>query len=405
MAYFVSLLAAVIFCCSQVFVEGKWQCNQCNIKFDAIGCYKDRVNNRTLPEQILNERDEQSAVYGGRKIDWHNWDEYMAGFACRCAVIAKKKGYSVFAIQFYGECWSGPSDRANFAQLGTSTKCIGPEYKPCSKFDRNCAGTQEKNFVFRIVQDCDIPIESVGCFSDKHIAGSRPLNGYRLTDRDPSLSIYSGHSIDWRNWDVYMPEFVCRCAKKAKALNKATFSVQHYGECWVAEESDVVYGRDGVSNQCIDKCYEACQPHEKFCSGKHYANFVYRLADKPCEWKTEPVGCFKESTSSRALGTEILNEKDPTSKNFRGEIFAVSKWEAEFPKLLCRCAREAKKRGFVNFGVYDMATCWGSSDPEAYKTHGQSSECKKGESECPSGSNCAGGTESIFVYSVGVNAA
>lgn len=84
--------------------------------------------------------------------------------------------------------------------------------------------------LFSLVPDCDLQVEAIGCYADKHIKSHRPLPGYVLTDRDPTLKeIYSGHSIDWRNWDVYMPEFICRCAKKAKAMNKATFAVQYYG--------------------------------------------------------------------------------------------------------------------------------------------------------------------------------
>jgi len=89
----------------------------------------------------------------------------------------------------------------------------------------------------------------------------------------------------------------------------------------------------------------------KIDSSIHYHSPI--ILDKPCEWKITPVGCFKKSNSSRALGTEIVNEMNPSSNNFRGEIFKVSEWDTEYPKLLCRCAREAKKRGFVNFGVYD----------------------------------------------------
>ena len=50
-----------------------------------------------------------------------------------------------------------------------------------------------------------------------------------MTDREQRLKIYSGQSIDWRNWDVYLPEFVCRCAKLAKLKGHSTFGVQYYG--------------------------------------------------------------------------------------------------------------------------------------------------------------------------------
>ena len=36
---------------------------------------------------------------------------------------AKRKGYSFFAIQFYGECWSGPGSENTYAKHGSSTRC------------------------------------------------------------------------------------------------------------------------------------------------------------------------------------------------------------------------------------------------------------------------------------------
>lgn len=36
---------------------------------------------------------------------------------------AKAKGYSCFAIQFYGECWSGPDCQNTYAKHGSSSKC------------------------------------------------------------------------------------------------------------------------------------------------------------------------------------------------------------------------------------------------------------------------------------------
>lgn len=52
---------------------------------------------------MLNERDKTSKVYGGRVINWRDWNNYMQGFACRCAKIVKAKGYKVFGLQFYGK--------------------------------------------------------------------------------------------------------------------------------------------------------------------------------------------------------------------------------------------------------------------------------------------------------------
>lgn len=50
------------------------------------------------------------------------------------------------------------------------------------------------------------------------------------------------------------------------------------GECWTGNNGDYSYDRDGSSKNCIDKCYEPCKPYEKYCSGKQFANYVYRLS-------------------------------------------------------------------------------------------------------------------------------
>ena len=72
--------------------------------------------------------------------------------------------------------------------------------------------------------------EKVGCFMDSHIVSARPLPDYLFNDRDPSINNFSGRRIDWVNWDVYVPEFACRCAAAAKAKNHTFFGMQFYGK-------------------------------------------------------------------------------------------------------------------------------------------------------------------------------
>ncbi|XP_031550039.1 uncharacterized protein LOC116287487 isoform X2 [Actinia tenebrosa] len=395
-----------LFMILSVLVEGKWKCSECKIQYKAVGCFKDD-GQRPLPREILNERDVTSKVFGHRMIDWYDWDNYIAGFACRCAAKAKSLGYKVFGLQFFGECWSGP-DAKSYKAVGKADnkKCTGNEYKTCSPFSRHCVGQQFTNFIYEIVPDCDIPIESLGCYSDRHIKGARPFPNYVLTDRVDSTrgDIFTHVLLDWRNWDTYMPQLACRCAKKAKSLGHTTFGVQYYGECWTGNNADYTYDRDKSSKNCIDKCYEPCKPYEKYCSGKQFANYVYRLSgpEVPCELNTTPLGCFAENPSSRALGVEIQNEIDPTSRVFRGNVFEIKEWDKQFPSLLCRCARAAKQKGFSVFGVYNNATCWGGPDGHStYNKHGESSQCIKGTEPCPGNSvKCAGGDKSIFVYKV-----
>lgn len=75
-----------------------------------------------------------------------------------------------------------------------------------------------------------VAFEKIGCFKDNHIVSARPLPEYLTNDRDPKIATFSGQRIDWRNWDVYIPDFACRCALKAKEKNYTFFGMQFYGE-------------------------------------------------------------------------------------------------------------------------------------------------------------------------------
>lgn len=69
-----------------------------------ISFKSNQQRDRALPNYIYNERDPRAKkTYGGRRIDWYNWNEYYPGFACRCAEKAKAQGYDLFGVQFYGE--------------------------------------------------------------------------------------------------------------------------------------------------------------------------------------------------------------------------------------------------------------------------------------------------------------
>ncbi|XP_032233886.1 uncharacterized protein LOC116616115 isoform X2 [Nematostella vectensis] len=379
--------------------NGDWRCNRCNVKFRAIGCYKDKKHDRALSEQILNERDTSSNVYGNQLIDWHDWNDYLSGFACRCAKVARTKGYSFFSLQFYGECWSGPDviTSVKYNKHGESDKCITDDYQKCGKFSRFCVGEQWTNFVYEIVRPT-CRVERVGCFKDHHYSGARPFPEYVQTDRDISIPIYTGTPIDWRNWDAYMPDEVCRCAKAIKAKGYRTFGIQFYGECWSGPDSEVQYWRDGKSDQCVNHCFKPCKGFDKFCAGKNHANFVYRLQEAPCEIKHKPEGCFAEKSDDRAFKTELLDRLDPASPHFYGSILDLEKWN-EFSSFVCACARAAKFNNFNSFGIHNNATCWGGN---AVAVHGKSDECVNDKGPCPDDkeSDCAGGPNSIYAYTI-----
>lgn len=84
------------------------------LKYLPIGCFKDRIKKskpRLLPNLIKNFRG---------NIDWYNHNKTIDA----CAEEARKNGTLYFAIQFYGECWTGPMAHLTFDQAGPSNNCI-----------------------------------------------------------------------------------------------------------------------------------------------------------------------------------------------------------------------------------------------------------------------------------------
>ena len=80
----------------------------------------------------------------------------VTSLACRCAKIAREKGYKVFGLQSYGECWSGPSAEKHFDKYGKadpskSFQFIGNPPLPCDKTKaQECIGGPLINYVYRL---------------------------------------------------------------------------------------------------------------------------------------------------------------------------------------------------------------------------------------------------------------
>ena len=77
--------------------------------------------------------------------------------ACRCAEKARQKGYTVFGLQFYGECWSGPNAELNFNRDGVASpdQCVmnleaPTECDPSS--NQECVGTSKTNYIYKLME-------------------------------------------------------------------------------------------------------------------------------------------------------------------------------------------------------------------------------------------------------------
>ncbi|KAJ7381347.1 hypothetical protein OS493_001472 [Desmophyllum pertusum] len=96
---------------------------------------------------------------------------------------------------------------------------------------------------------CPVTYTKLGCLKDDMIS-PRPLPELLFTDRDPTVKKYSNIPIDWTNWNSYIKDLVCRCAKEAKVRNFDIFSIQFYGECWSGPKAGETYNRVGHVDTC-----------------------------------------------------------------------------------------------------------------------------------------------------------
>ncbi|XP_028513060.1 uncharacterized protein LOC114574501 [Exaiptasia diaphana] len=124
---------------------------KCNVYTERLGCYKDSVlPSRPLPELVFTDRDSTSPAYTGGFIDLKNWNLYMEDLRCRCAEESRAKGYKVFGLQFYGECWSGPKANETYFQNGESDQCVTHDLAHCTAAEEDCVGRDYTNFIYEI---------------------------------------------------------------------------------------------------------------------------------------------------------------------------------------------------------------------------------------------------------------
>jgi len=257
----------------------------CNVKLQSVGCFQDIRSNRALPVQLINERDSLSHVYNGKLINWKD-PNYLPSFICRCASIAKRRGYAYIGIQFYGECWSGRYSHSLYKKHGASTNCKKNwQYNPTCDVQ---TGADNANYVYKILdRQCETDFSPLGCYHDNQIK-PRPVPNYPMNERDKSIQNWNGNEVDWEKWNSYLPQLVCRCAQIAKDIGDDIFAIQFYGECWTGKTGHSNYRRDGPSTKCVGENFKPCNCTDYHCAGMKKTNFVYKLNKKSGSFRDTP---------------------------------------------------------------------------------------------------------------------
>jgi len=182
----------------------------------AVGCYKDNPSSRRMPRMIGNFRSHIN--------DWFNLTNVIE----LCANQAYNRVFDFFSLQFFGECWGGPSSAGDTYYLdGVSTDC----YRGTGK-----SGT---NFIYKFQTPQSLPtlpaIQRLGCYKDD-LKDPRPV---------PLLIDNFRSSTGLTN-----DEKIMRCAVAARRRGLELFALQYSGECWSGRVVD--YSRAGDSDKCHD---------------------------------------------------------------------------------------------------------------------------------------------------------
>ena len=107
----------------------------------------------------------------------------LGRLACQCAKKARDKGYKVFGLQFYGECWSDENGLQTYQKFGKANdkKCIMDllyknnqyEWKYCDMAsDQPCIGQDSTNYVYVLNEGSGLVKISLPLYllSDPHIS-------------------------------------------------------------------------------------------------------------------------------------------------------------------------------------------------------------------------------------------
>ena len=73
----------------------------CEVNYEKVGCFKEDINNRTLSQELFQDRMSSDPNYSGQRVDWANYNTYLK----RWTVYKIKyfNNFIVFAINWkYG---------------------------------------------------------------------------------------------------------------------------------------------------------------------------------------------------------------------------------------------------------------------------------------------------------------
>eukprot|EP00795_Rhopilema_esculentum_P016531 gene16531-7954_t len=132
--------------------------------------------------------------------------------------------------------------------------------------------------VAKPAHQCSVNLTKVGCYRDLGQV-PRPLPIKVLEEKENNFHVgIRSSSFDKQAWENFLPEFICKCAKKTREMKFWTFSIQNYNECYSGPDEGR-YDEDGDAepSKCKDEMGNNCEKNSNFCSGEANTNFVYTV--------------------------------------------------------------------------------------------------------------------------------
>jgi hypothetical protein len=153
----------------------------------------------------------------------------------------QEKGYTVFGLHFYGECWSGVRAGCTYDRFGKASGCVNENHATCyDDTTRLCSGNSPKHTYVYVPADTPdaslcpttippttlklpttkpIPIgppkikcgnieyqlTKLGCWKDfGHLRPPRVLPELLLTARDTTSSVYAGYKFYKERYEQFI---------------------------------------------------------------------------------------------------------------------------------------------------------------------------------------------------------
>nr|XP_039248870.1 uncharacterized protein LOC120326615 [Styela clava] len=142
----------------------------------------------------------------------------------KCAHFAKKRGFSVFAVQDGGWCSASETAYKTYNKYGSSNRCRN-----------DGAGGKWANRVYMVSAAVDVRYRHVGCFRDTSEHAVPIVEDRFLVLQDDFATRY---------------EAIRKCARIAAASEYKAFAIRDGGRCATGPVAHFTYGNYGKSKKC-----------------------------------------------------------------------------------------------------------------------------------------------------------